>query len=79
MKLAALNCSDGDKVQDFNITSCRFSNNGTAAALGGVPGSLMGNPLLDNAIAFTGGEKFRNHQETNVILPASAEAVKAAK
>ena len=79
MKLAALNCSDGDKVQDFTITSCRFSNNGTTAALGGVPGSLMGNTLLDNAIAFTGSEKVRNLQETDVILPASAEAVKAGK
>lgn len=70
---------EGDKVHDFTITGCRFSNNGTAAALGGVPGSLMGNTLLDNAIAFTGSEKIRNLQETNVILPAPADAVKATK
>lgn len=70
---------EGDKVHDFTVTGCRFSNNGTAAALGGVSGSLMGNTLLDNTIAFVGSEKVRNLQETNLILQPSADAAKATK
>ena len=58
---------DSDKVHDFTITGCRFSNNGTAADLGGVRGSFMSNTLVANGENFKGGEKIRNLNENNSI------------
>lgn len=58
---------EGDKVSNYAVTGCRFSNNGTAAELGTAEATFMSNMLVDNGTAFTGGDHVLGLKSSNVI------------